>query len=283
MTDEEFEQHRGQLFGIAYRMLGSAMEAEDIVQDAYLRVREATDAKGKIHAPGAYLRKTVVRLCMDHLKSAAVQREQYIGAWLPEPLPTPDDLHGIELESISMAFLTLLETLSPVERAVFLLREVFDYEYDEIADIVGKDAAACRQILHRAKVHVAAHRPRFQPDAEAHKTMLFKFMSAMMTGDINGFMSILATDAVSYSDGGGKVTAATRPLVGAATIAKFFASFAKRATPEYTGELHTFNGQPAFLIRFKGTPFWVLLLELDGDKIGTIRAILNPDKLKALI
>ncbi|MDZ4766430.1 MAG: RNA polymerase sigma-70 factor [Chloroflexota bacterium] len=278
MIDDEFEQHRGQLFGIAYRMVGSAMEAEDIVQDAYLRIRTAND----VRAPSAYLRKTVVRLCLDHLKSAAAQRETYIGAWLPEPLPTPDDLHGVELESISMAFLTLLETLSPVERAVFLLREVFDYEYDEIADIIGREAAACRQILHRAKTHIAAHRPRFQPDAAAHQTMLLKFVTAMTTGDLNGLTSLLAADAVSYSDGGGKAQAATRPIVGADAIARFFVGIGKRVTSDYAGELRTLNGQPAVVVRQNGVAFWVLILDLDGDKIGTVRVVVNPDKLRGL-
>jgi RNA polymerase sigma-70 factor (ECF subfamily) len=275
---DEFERHRGQMFGIAYRMTGSAMTAEDIVQEAYLRVRAAVD----IHAPAAYLRKTIVRLCMDYLKSAAAQRETYIGSWLPEPIPTPDDLGGVELESISMAFLTLMETLSPLERAVFLLREVFDYDYDAIATMVEQNPAACRQILHRAKMHIGAHRPRFQPDVDAHRALLFQFVTAMTTGDLASLTAILASDAVSYSDGGGKVQSATRPIVGGESIARFFIGLGKRATADYTPELRTLNGQPALVIRLHGAPFWVLMLEVDRGQIGVIRVIVNPDKLRAL-
>jgi RNA polymerase sigma-70 factor (ECF subfamily) len=192
----DFEAHRPLLFGIAYRMLGDRAAAEDIVQEAFLKTRDAP----ALDSPKAWLSTVVTRLCLDQLKSARARRESYVGPWLPEPLPTDDK---IDRETISMAFLVLLETLSPVERAVFLLHEVFDYSHAEVADIVGKEEVAVRQILHRAKSHVVARRPRFSGSREQHQRLLMGFVQACTVGDVDGLKQLLADDVVSLSDGGG--------------------------------------------------------------------------------
>src|SRR5690606_29198030 len=217
---DPFEEYRSLLFAIAYRMLGSAMEAEDIVQEAYLRYRDTPPES--IRSLKSFLTTIVHHLCLDHLKSAQVRRENYVGPWLPEPIITDDNaslrspLHQItSRESISMAFLVLLESLSPLERAVFLLREVFDYEYAEIAQITGRSESACRQLFSRAKKHIRDNRPRFPASPEDHEKMVVRFMDACVAGDIDGLMSLLAEDVTAWTDGGGKVTGAARyPIQG---------------------------------------------------------------------
>ena len=226
MQTDPFEEYRSLLFAMAYRMLGSAMEAEDIVQEAYLRYR-ATPPES-IRTLKSFLTTIVHHLCIDHLKSAQAQRENYVGPWLPEPIITGDGASLLsplrqitDRESISMAFLVLLESLSPLERAVFLLREVFDYEYAEIAQITGRDEAACRQLFSRAKKHISEHRPRFPASPEAHAKMVGRFMEACIAGDIDGLMSLLAEDVTAWSDGGGKVSGAARqPIQGRDKVAR---------------------------------------------------------------
>src|SRR5258707_38257 len=220
MTDfdaKQFEMYRPLMFSIAYRMLGSATEAEDIVQEAYLRYQ--TTSPEQIASHKALLTTIVTRLCLDHLQSAQVQRETYIGPWLPEPVLTEtNDLFApaqqAELhDSLSIAFLTLLEDLSPLERAVLLLHEVFDYEYPEIARMVGREEAACRQLYSRAKKHIAEHRPRFKPSQEAHRQMLNQFLEATSTGELDGFMQLLSEDVVLWIDGGGKARGAATHIL----------------------------------------------------------------------
>ncbi|MFN8372791.1 MAG: RNA polymerase sigma-70 factor [Anaerolineae bacterium] len=281
---DTFENYRSLLFGIAYRMLGSVMEAEDMVQEAYLRY-QATPPES-IRAPKAFLATVVTRLCLDHLKSAQEKRTQYFGPWLPEPLLTDDGApqqRTIERESLSMAFLVLLESLSPAERAVFLLHEVFDYDYDEIAPIVGKEEAACRQLLHRAKQHINEHRPRFQPTAEEHREILGKFMMAVGSGDVQSLTSLLAEDVVSWGDGGGKAHAGPRPMVGRDVVAKLLIGLGKRIANEgYTFLIEQINGQPALVYKRDGQAFGVVLLDIGDGKIHGIRSVINPDKLRHL-
>src|SRR5690242_10864642 len=215
---DEFERHRPMMFSIAYRMLGSVSEAEDIVQNAYLRYRQMP--AGSIASPKAFLSTVVTRLCLNHLQTARAQRESYLGPWLPEPLLTEDDTASPNsqaemLESISMAFLVLLERLTPVERAVFLLREVFDYPYPEIAEIVGKEEVSCRQIFSRAKKFIASQHPRFTPSSKHHEQLLHQFLAAVEEGDLDGLTELLASDVTLQTDGGGKVRgAATHSLHG---------------------------------------------------------------------
>jgi len=278
-----FEDYRGLLFGIAYRMLGSAMEAEDVVQEAYLRSRETPPEQ--IRSPKAFYGTVVTRLCLDRLKSAQAQRETYPGPWLPEPLVTTDLAltKVIEIESISMAFLVLLESLTPVERAVFLLREVFDYEYADIARMVEKDESACRQIFHRAKQHITEHRPRFTSSPEEQQQLLEKFLIACGTGDMDGLMNLLADDVTSWSDGGGKAQAATRPVRGKEKVGKQMLGIAKRARADFRFEVKFFNGQPGIVYYSGQTPLGVVALDYGAGQIQAVRFILNPDKLKHLL
>jgi RNA polymerase sigma-70 factor (ECF subfamily) len=285
---DPFEEHRSLLFAMAYSMLGSAMEAEDIVQEAYLRYR-ATPPES-IRTLKSFLTTIVHHLCMDHLKSAQVRREHYIGPWLPEPIITdngaspPSPLQQItKRESISMAFLVLLESLSPLERAVFLLREVFDYEYAEIAQITGRNEVACRQLFSRAKKHIKENRPRFPASPEAHAKMVDRFMEAFMAGDIDDLMSLLVEDVTSWSDGGGKIPGAARhPIQGREKVARGLIGFRSRVPEGTTVEAIEANGLPALLVRVMGQIVSVLTLEMEGDLIRGIRAVANPDKLAHL-
>jgi RNA polymerase sigma-70 factor (ECF subfamily) len=278
---EQFESYRPLMLSIAYRMLGSAVEAEDIVQEAYLRY-QATE---NVQSPKAFLSTVVTRLCLDQLKSAKTQRETYIGPWLPEPISTDDDafLSSTPIESISMAFLVLLESLTPLERAVFLLREVFDYDYAEIAGIVGKEEAACRQLLSRAKKHVAEHRPRFQASPEEQTRIIGRFMEAVNAGDMQGLMNLLADDISWWSDGGGKVLAALRPLFGRDKVARFAMGLPRLAVEGIGLEIAEVNGRPAMVFRYPdGSPYYVLNFAVGNGKIQRAWAIGNPDKLKHL-
>jgi RNA polymerase sigma-70 factor, ECF subfamily len=285
---DPFEEYRSLLFAMAYRMLGSAMEAEDIVQEAYLRYR-ATPPES-IRTLKSFLTTIVHHLCIDHLKSAQARRESYVGPWLPEPIITGDGASLLsplrqitDRESISMAFLVLLERLSPLERAVFLLREVFDYEYAEIAQIAGRDEAACRQLFSRAKKHIREHRPRFPASPEAHTKMVGRFMEAFIAGDLDGLMSLLAEDVTVWTDGGGKVAGASRyPIQGRDRVARGMIGLLSHAPEGTTLEVVEANGLPALLIRVKGQIFGVLMLEVEGDLIRAMRNVANPDKLAHL-
>ncbi len=279
---QPFEQQRPLLFSIAYRMLGSVMEAEDAVQESYLRYM-ATDADA-IQSPKAFLSTVVTRLCLDQLKSARVKREEYFGPWLPEPLLTadaPDELLARH-ESISMAFLLLLETLSPVERAVFLLREVFDYDYEAIAQIVGKSEANCRQLHSRAKKHIHSGRPRFTPSPQDQQQLVGKLFAAMQVGDSDAFAALLAEDVELRSDGGGKAVAAIHPLQGRETVMRFLLGLYSRRPPNTTAELSEVNSAPALVVRVDGKVDNVMSFEINGVSISAIRIVRNPEKLRHL-
>ncbi len=282
---KQFEAYRPLMFSIAYRMLGSVTEAEDIVQETYLRY-QATPT-GEIVSHKAFLSTIVTRLCLNQLQSARAQREAYIGPWLPEPVLTGVDerfapMQQAELhESLALAFLVLLEQLTPVERAVFLLREVFGYEYAEIAAIVGKAEAACRQLFSRAKRHIAAGRPRFKPSPEAHRQIFTQFLRAVERGDLDGLMQLLSDDVELWVDGGGKARgAATRPLHGRTAVAQFL--LARRAAPDPRAEIADVNGEPALIVYAGGEVHLVLSIGIDQGRVCAIRAIRNPDKLHNL-
>ncbi len=284
---ESFEAYRSYLFAIAYRMLGSAMDAEDMVQETYLRY-QATPPE-TIRSLKAFLTTILTRLCMDQLQLARRQREQYVGPWLPEPLLTrpaaetePDDpAEKMETdESISFAFLLLLEELQPIERAVFLLREVFDYEYLEIAAFLGKSEVACRQWFSRAKKHLADHRPRFPTSPETHRQLLSSFFQAVQDGDMTPLMDVLAEDVTLWADSDGKVKgAALNPIVGRNEVIRYGMG-TRRFLPEgYRVEIAEVNGQPAVIVRAEGRAFLVLTIEVEAGRIQAVRVIGNPEKL----
>lgn len=282
-----FEDHRGKLFAIAYRMVGSAMDAEDIVQDAWLRYQKLTTP---LDNPSAFLRKIVTNLSLDYLKSAKVQREQYIGEWLPEPIATdiasPADLLH-KAETISVAFLVVLETLSPLERAVFILREAFDYDYKEISEILDKSEGACRKIYSRAKQHIHDNRPRFDATPEDHTRLVNHFIHALQEGDITEITNALAEDVTLVSDGGGKVAAAIHPLHGRDTILKFLFGLQKRAMDAkiaYEISPITLNGEQGLISRLTDTGeiLFAATFEVHHEQIVTMRFVRNPDKLATL-
>ena len=286
---ESFETYRSYLFSIAYRMLGSAMDAEDMVQETYLRYQ--TTPPETIISLKAFLTTILTRLCMDQLHLARRKREQYIGPWLPEPIITAgtSELAKVEervdaYESISLAFLVLLEQLQPLERAVFLLREVFDYEYAEIATFLGKSEVACRQSFSRAKKHLGDHRPRFPASPDTQKQLLTGFMQAVQAGEMTPLMNLLAEDVTFWADGGGKVKgAATHQIAGRVAVARFILESSpifRRSLPEDAQvELAEVNGQPALIIRAGAHALFVLTIEVEAQRIKTIRNIVNPDKL----
>ncbi len=286
---ESFETYRSYLFAIAYRMLGSAMDAEDMVQETYLRYQ--TTPPETIHSPKAFLTTILTRLCMDQLHLARRKREMYVGPWLPEPIITADapELAKVEErvdteESISLAFLVLLEQLPPLERAVFLLREVFEYDYAEIATFLGKSEVACRQSFSRAKKHLADHRPRFQASSDTQRQLLTGFLQAVQAGEMTPLMNLLAEDVTFWTDGGGKVKgAATRPIAGRMAVARFILGALgvfRRSLPENSRvELAEVNRQPALIIRAGEKAFAVLTIEVEAQQIRTIRIVANPEKL----
>lgn len=284
---EPFETYRSLLFSIAYRMLGSAMEAEDMVQETFLRYQPTSPES--IRSLRAWLTTVITRLCLNELESARVQRETYIGPWLPEPISMEDNapLGAYEQaslhESVSMAFLVLLQTLTPLERAVFLLRQVFEYEYAEIAEIVDKNEAGCRQLFSRAKKQVAEHQPRFKPSPEQHRRVLEQFVQAATAGQMDGLMQILTQDVTMWADGGGKIRgAATRPLHGREAVARFLVAATQLPTESYRIELAEVNGEPALVLRTGDKAFLAVFVTLEQEQIREIRMIGNPDKLQRL-
>jgi len=285
---ENFETYRSYLFSIAYRMLGSVMDAEDMVQETYLRYQSASYET--INSLKAYLTTIVTRLCIDQLHLAYKQRETYIGPWLPEPVitetaATPNAEEATVMqESLSVAFLSMLEKLQPVERAVFLLREVFDYDYADIATFVGRKEAACRQLFSRAKKHLADSQRRSVVPPEVHRQLLVSFLQAVQAGDQTGLMELLTEDVRLVADGGGKIPgAATQPVVGGRGVAQFAIGVNLRFLPAvYHIELSEVNYQPAVIARADGKALVVLTTEVEDGKLKMIRFMVNPDKLAHL-
>jgi RNA polymerase sigma-70 factor (ECF subfamily) len=282
---EAFEHYRVLLFSIAYRMTGSASDAEDLVQETYLRYQAS--ASQEIVSLKAYLTTIITHLALDYLKSARVTREQYMGTWLPEPILTSEDggfpLAGLEhQEALSLVFLRLLEALSPPERAVFLLHEVFDYPFSEIGVMLSKSPANCRQILHRARQALQDKRARFEPEQQRQRQLLLSFLSASQAGDMAALTSILAQDAVSWSDGGGKVQTNLKPLHGQQAVARFWLSVTRKNQQPLTETLAEINGSPAILFWGEGRLAGVISLTLSAVGIQEIYALLNPEKLAYL-
>jgi len=280
MGMEAHEELRPYLFSIAYRMLGSVAEAEDVVQEAFLRYHEAGV---EAESPKAYLATVTTRLAIDHLRSARARREVYPGEWLPEPLVDDDAVrHAETADSLSLAFLHLLEKLSSVERAVFLLREVFDYPYEDIARITGKSEDNCRQILTRARRRVEEGRRRFDVSREERDEVARRFLAAWEEGDTEGLVALLAPDATVYGDGGGKAPSVPVPLVGAERVAKALVGWGRRgleAGLSYRPAL--VNGDPGIVFSAPdGRAVWVAAFEIADGVVVAVRSILNPDKLE---
>jgi RNA polymerase sigma-70 factor (ECF subfamily) len=279
MTDDPFVSLRSLLFTVAYEMLGSATDAEDVVQETWLRWADVDQVE--VRDPRAYLVRVVTRQALNRLRTLARRRENYVGEWLPDPLLTsPDVAEDADLaENVSIAMLTVLETLGPAERAVFVLHEVFETPYDEIAEVVGKTSAAVRQIAHRARQHVAARRPRMQVDRAQQEATLAKFMAAVSTGDIQGLMDVLAPEVVLIADGGGLVAAARKPITGVEKVLAFLGRVADLSG--LVADTAWINGMPGARFDVSGDVTAVSLV-IEDDRITRIYAIRNPHKLGGL-
>ena len=290
MTEVDlFQANRPALFGVAYRMLGSATDAEDIVQEAFLRFHRETAAGTEVESPKSYLSAVTTRLCIDYLRSARVRRESYVGTWLPEPVLTEEisdaERHAEAADSLSMGFLVLLESLTPVERAVFLLREVFEYDYDEIASVVGKSEDNCRQIAVRARRQVQAGKPRFEASKAEGEELARRFFEAVGDGDIESLVGMLAADVVAYADGGGKAAAFPKPVHGRDRIVRIVQGAAAWAEAQGISDMRLaeINGQPgALFLDADGVPVVAVSLDIADGQVQTMRAVSNPEKLEHL-
>ena len=283
MSGDPFVAHRGLLFTVAYEMLGVAADAEDVVQEAWLKWL-AVD-QSDIRDPRAYAVRIVTRKALDHLRAVSRRREDYIGPWLPEPLLTsPDVAEDVELaDSLSMAMLLVLETLTPTQRAVFVLREVFELDYDELAEAVGKSPAAVRQIAHRARTHVAERRPRGVVSQAETKEALEALQRALVTGDLQELADRLAPDVVALGDGGGIKQAMPRPVVGAARVARLLGVGVTRLRSRMTAEMAQVNGWPALILRLDGELDSVMSLRVEDGLISAIYTVRNPEKLSSIL
>jgi RNA polymerase sigma-70 factor (ECF subfamily) len=278
----EFEAQRPRMFGLAYRLLGSAQEAEDVVQDTFLRWHRADRAA--IAVPSAWLAKVLTNLCLNRLASARVQRERYVGPWLPEPVLTSDGTLGPldtaeQRDSVSLALLVLLERLTPTERAVFVLREAFGYSHREIAQILELSEVNCRQLDRRARRRLAEPRPRFRREPRQWHRLVERFLLAAQEGDLRSLQQLLAADVTAWADGGGKVTAARRPVVGPARVARYLVGAFRRFAAGVELAVAEVNGEPAVLGWSGEDLLGVLVLEIVDERIGALRAVANPDKL----
>lgn len=284
MTDDQYEQLRPLAFSIAYRMVGSVTEAEDLAQEAMLRFH-----RSDVESPRAFISAVTTRLAIDHLRSARVRRETYVGPWLPEPLltdPAPGPGERAELaDSLSQAFLVLLERLTPTERAAFLMREVFGHEYAEIGRMLARSEGSCRQLVSRARRHVDAERPRFEADAAKRQELTARFIEAIEEGDTEGLTGLLAADAVFMSDGGGKATAARKQLHGAARVARVLVGIARsrvRLFDDVGDRAVWVNGQPGLILFENGHIGSVMALDIADGQVQAVRVMRNPEKMSHL-
>ena len=283
MVDTDtFLEFRPLLFSIAYRMIGSVADAEDAVQETYLRWHRAHQGDDAIRNPKGWLTTTLSRVCLDQLGSARVKREQYVGPWLPEPLAgvTPDIAEtAADFESISLAFMVLLEALSPKERAVFLLHDVFSYDFASIAEIVGESEAYCRQLAKRARARMAERRPRFPADPRRRDQLTAKFKQAVSEGDMPALITLLAEDVTLVSDGGGMVGAARKPIIGRGPVATFLRNVYRLTGRGLELRVESINGQPSLLTLFEGSLFSVATFDFSDETIRNVYIVLNPAKL----
>jgi RNA polymerase sigma-70 factor (ECF subfamily) len=280
-ADAIFEEQRPALARLAYRMLGSLADADDVLQDAYLRWTR--DRRTGVESPRAYLTAIVTRLCIDQRQVVEARKQSYVGPWLPEPVVEParagPSARAEAADEVSMALLLVLESLSPLERAAYLLRRIFDYDYDEIGRILGKAEPNCRQLVSRAEEGILQRRPRFDADPAQAERLTQAFIGACSTGDLDGLVQLLASDAVLYSDGGGKAAAALAPIKGADHIARFFLGVLKKAPADLEVRPVRVNGQPGLVALVGGQIFNVLTFDIVDGRIATCFAVRNPDKL----
>lgn len=284
MDGSDFERHRQALFAAAYRMLGTRADAEDVLQEAWLRWRRVDH--DEVTEPRAYLFRLVTRLALDQLRRVKARRESYVGPWLPEPLVTaPDAVEGAELaESVSMGLLVVLETLTPVERAVFVLHEAFGFSHAEIADLTGRTERAVRQLAYRARQHVHARRPRRRPDPSEHRAVTERFLAAALGGDLTALLDLLAPDVILVADADGTAETPRQPVRGRREVADFLVAMVDFWPPGLGVELRQVNGGPGAVITTRGRPFLVFAFDIaaDGGRLREINAVLNPAKLTAL-
>jgi RNA polymerase sigma-70 factor (ECF subfamily) len=283
---ETFHQHKDLLFSIAYRMLGSAADAEDMLQETFIRWQKSSQSE--IKSPRAFLVTIISRLCLQHLESARVKREEYVGQWLPEPIYTGEhsdpSANSRMQESLSMAFLLMLEKLTPAERAAFLLHEVFEYEHCEVAEILGKSDAACRQLLRRARQRITSDRPRFETSPAQHQKLLQEFLAASASRDLAELIALLSEDVALYSDGGGRASAALNPIYGRDHVSRFlFGAIQKTVPANVVTRLEKINGQPSVIYSPPdGRAGCVLTFDIANGHIQNIYVVTNPDKLRRL-
>jgi RNA polymerase sigma-70 factor (ECF subfamily) len=278
--DRAFIELRPAMFALAYRITGNRADAEEIVQDAFVRFHDAAPDDA-IRSLKSYLATITARLSLNRLRDQRARRETYIGEWLPEPLATQDE-PAVRTEDVSFALLAVLERLSPTERVVFVLRTAFDMTFEEIAPVVGRDAVTCRKIFSRARTHVLEARPRFNVDRKRHRELLRRFTEAARDGETAELAAILADDVVLHGDGGGKALAIKKPVVGSAVVAQFVVAVARTVPPEATYEEIELNGAPGLLVKSGERARVAILIDTDGERIRSIFAIANPDKLDAL-
>jgi RNA polymerase sigma-70 factor (ECF subfamily) len=281
MSTDTFSEHRAYLRSLAYRMVGSMADAEDLVQETFVRWNEArTD---EVRVPRAFLTTVLTRLAITYLESARVRREEYVGVWLPEPIATSAERDPVELsESLTMAFLVLLENLTPLERAVFLLHEVFDYSHAETGSITGKSEEACRQTLRRARQAMVARRPRFEVEPEMAERLMTQFSRAVLGEDLDGLMSLLHEDITAYSDGGGIEQAALNPIYGRDRVARFLVGIARKGGAGLERQAAEINAQPGYVGIRDGQVRAAVVLDMEQDRIRTIYIVVNPHKLERL-
>ena len=278
--DRAFTELRPAMFALAYRITGNRADAEEIVQDAFLRLHDAAP-KDAVRSLKAYLATITARLSLNRLRDQRTRREAYVGEWLPEPLLTEGD-PAVGAEDVSFAMLAVLERLSPLERVVFVLRNAFDLTFDEIVPVVGRDAATCRKIFSRARARMLEEQPRFIVDRERHRALLRSFMDAARGGDTARLISLLDDDVVLHGDGGGKALATKKPVVGSIAVARFVIALNQRLPSNLSMEESELNGAPGLVLRAGGRPIVAILIDSDGERIHSVFAVANPDKLDAI-
>jgi RNA polymerase sigma-70 factor (ECF subfamily) len=278
--DQTFAELRPAMFALAYRITGNRADAEEIVQDAFVRLHDA-EPRDAVRSLKAYLATITARLSLNRLRDQKSRREAYVGEWLPEPLLTEDE-PGVRAEDVSFAMLVVLERLSPLERVVFVLHNAFDLTFEEIAPAVRRDAVTCRKIFSRAREHVREQRPRFAIDRNRHRALLRSFADAARGGDTAGLIALLDEKVVLHGDGGGKALALKKPVIGNVAVAQFLAAVTRTLPADASAEVIELNGEPGLVLKVSGRPIVAILVETDGERVYSVYGVSNPDKLSGI-